>query len=328
MGKSQRNVDLADKGTDALGPLNRFSYEAMATTFEIFIQHDDARYAAQAARAAFDEVDRLETLLSRFIENSDISRINNLSAGESLPVSLDTFECLKIAAKIYDETDGAFDVTIGSLLRLWHNNDKKTPSKEALKHAMEKTGMDLVKLDDDKYTVTMSRDGVQLDLGAIGKGYAVDVACELLRDWQLDRSLVSGGYSTVAALDAPVNKQLEKRCWPLTFSHPLNRKRIIARPCLQNRALSCSGIEKASHIIDPRTAEPAHGTIAAWSTAPDAATADALSTALMVMKAEQIQKYCAEHPHVMAMVMLPKSNGENAENQLLKFGKWPNIMNS
>ena len=123
MGQSRRQVEFEDKPSSLLAGLNRFSHEAMATTFEIFIQHNDARYAGQAARAAFDEVDRLEGLLSRYIENSDICRINNLAAGESTPVNLDTFKCLEIAAKMHEQTEGVFDVTIGHLVSLCHNED-------------------------------------------------------------------------------------------------------------------------------------------------------------------------------------------------------------
>jgi thiamine biosynthesis lipoprotein len=112
--------------------MKRFSHEAMATTFEIIIVHEDERYAQQAAAAAFDEVDRLEGELSRFIENSDISRINNLPANQPLRLGLDAFECLQLSRRIYAETNGAFDITIGPLLSCWRNEDgtPRTPSAE------------------------------------------------------------------------------------------------------------------------------------------------------------------------------------------------------
>jgi len=329
MGQSRRQVEFEDKTSSLLAGLNRFSHEAMATTFEIFIQHNDARYAGQAARAAFDEVDRLEGLLSRYIENSDICRINNLAAGESVPVGLDTFKCLQIAAKMHEQTEGIFDITIGHLVSLWRNEDKTpaAPSERELDAARQKTGMGLVKLDADGYTVEVSVGGIQLDLGGIGKGYAVDKVCELLRDWEVERSLVSGGYSTVAALEAPLDKEAgEKKCWPVTLSDPRNRERIISRLCLENHVLSSSGVEKGGHIIDPRSGTPVNGRIGAWAVAPDAATADALSTSFMVMNDKQIEKYCDRHADVMGMVMPNGRDKGRYKGKVIRFGRWEDIV--
>ena len=127
--KRQEETCFVRSDCSSLAQVKRFSHEAMATTFEILIVHEDDLYARQAAMAAFAEVDRLEEELSRFIENSDISRINELPAGESLPLGLDTFECLKISVRMYAETDGAFDITIGSLFQCWRNDDEtpRTP---------------------------------------------------------------------------------------------------------------------------------------------------------------------------------------------------------
>ena len=99
---------------DSISGIHRFYHEAMATTFEVTILSEDSRYAQQAARAAFDELDRLEAELSRFIENSDISRINNLAANQPLRIGLATFECLQLSVEIYNDTNGAFDITFGS----------------------------------------------------------------------------------------------------------------------------------------------------------------------------------------------------------------------
>ena len=124
--------------------------------------HADGRYAAQAAQAAFDLVDRLERELSRFLPNSDIARINHLAAGESTRVSPSTLECLVIARHVFDLTGGAFDVSIG-------------------------TGLPSLELDPDDFVVRATTDGVRVDLGGIGKGYAVDLMAELLEEWGLER---------------------------------------------------------------------------------------------------------------------------------------------
>jgi thiamine biosynthesis lipoprotein len=298
--------------------MKRFCHEAMATTFEVIIIHDDVHYARQAAAAAFDEVDRLEGELSRFVENSDISRINNLPANQPLQLGLDAFECLRLSSRIYVETNGAFDITIGSLFNCWRNEDgnPRTPSQEELNRARQHTGMHLLQLDEDEYAVRLLAGPLHIDLGGIGKGYAVDRMAELLREWSIDIALISGGYSSVLALDAPA----DTKGWPLTLSNPDNHKQILARPLLQNGAISGSGLQKGGHIIDPRTAQPVKGKCAAWASAPDAATADALSTAFMVMRPDEIRQYCPRHPDVSALIML-KGRGKDArKDKILHFG--------
>jgi len=304
--------------------MKRFSHEAMATTFEVIIVHEDERYAGQAAVAVFDEVDRLERELSRFIENSDVTRINSLPANQPLQLGLDTFECLKIAGRMYAETNGAFDITIGSLLECWRNEDgtPRSPSPKEIDFARLHTGTNLLQLNDVEHTVRLSASPVQIDLGGIGKGYAVDRIAELLREWSIDVALISGGYSSVLALDAPPGT----KGWPLTLTNPAGRKEILARPFLQNGALSGSGVQKGGHIIDPRTIEPIEGRRAAWSSSPDAATADALSTAFMIMGLDEIQQYCSLYPDKLAMVILDKQDENKPEETILRFGAWEKLI--
>ena len=322
MNQPQPETHYLQSNCQSIPGMKRFSHEAMATTFEVIVVHEDARYARQAVAAAFDEVDRLEAELSRFIENSDISRINNLAANQPLQLGLAAFECLQLSYRIYAETNGAFDITIGSLLGCWRGGDgiPRTPSKEELDLARRNTGTHLLKLDEVEHTVELLAAPVRIDLGGIGKGYAVDQMAELLREWGIDNALISGGYSSVLALDGPPGT----KGWPLTLSDPGNRKRILARPYLQGRALSGSGLQKAQHIIDPRTARPVKGKRATWASAPDAATADALSTAFMVMAPDEIKKYCLRHPAVLAMVILEEGGKDPQKDKILRFGSWKN----
>jgi thiamine biosynthesis lipoprotein len=300
--------------------LKRFCHEAMATTYEIIMAEDDENYARQAAAAAFKEVDRLEGELSRFIENSDIARINNLPANEPLRLGLDAFDCLELGCRLYAETNGAFDITIGSLLACWRDEDgnPRRPSQEELNLARERTGAHLLQLDESEHTIRLSVSPVQVDLGGIGKGYAVDRVAELLQEWSIEVALVSGGYSSVLALKGPS----ETKGWPLTLSNPGDHKQILARPCLEGRALSGSGVQKGQHIIDPRKLKPVEGKLAAWASAPDAATADALSTAFMIMNPDEIRQYCLSHPDVLALIML---EDEEKKEKILRFGPWKEI---
>ena len=180
--------------------LRRFSHEAMNTVFEVHTANADARYAAEAAQAAFALVDRLEGELSRFRPNSDITRLNHLPAGERTRVGEAALECLLIARHVYDLTDGAFDIAIG-------------------------TGLPSLEIDADAFEVRATADGVRLDLGGIGKGYVVDLVAELLEEWGLDRAFVHGGFSSAVALEPPAASD----GWPLTLSDPCQPSRVFCR---------------------------------------------------------------------------------------------------
>ncbi|HUT28395.1 MAG TPA: flippase activity-associated protein Agl23 [Sedimentisphaerales bacterium] len=316
-------VSLTADSADPLSGVQRFCHDAMATTFEVMIVHEDARYARQAALAAFDLLDKLEQELSGYIENSDVSRINHLGAGRPLVVGLNTFECLQLSAKMYDQTGGAFDVTIGPLLSCWLNKDKtaRTPSSEELNLARQRTGMNLLRLNKADYTVEVLTEGVRVDLGGIGKGYALDKMAQLLREWGIETALVHSGFSTVLALGSPP----QTAGWPLTMSNPANLEQTLALVHLHNDALAGSGLKKGTHIIDPRSGKPVEGTVAAWACAADAATADALSTAFMIMTPAQIERYCSRHPDTRAMVFLQEPRNEAKKDNVLRFGQWNRI---
>jgi thiamine biosynthesis lipoprotein len=298
----------------------RFSHDAMATTFEILILDKDHKYAAQAAQTAFNELDRLEKELSRFIENSDISRINNAALNQELVVGLEVFECLQKAKHIFEETGGAFDVTVGSLMNCWLDKHKKLlkHDKEEVEKAKKLTGMNLLKLDERYYTVTVLCQGVHVDLGGIGKGYALDKMSDVLREWAIVRALIHGGGSTVLAMHAPN----EMKGWPVTMSSPADRKKRLAKIFLHNCAVSGSGLAHGRHIIDPRKGEPIEGRVSAWSFASDGATADALSTAFMVMEPQEIERYCRKKPEVCAMIVIRAEEEQPPKDTILKFGKW------
>ncbi len=274
----------ASAGIDA----HRFGHEAMATVFEVFCAHDDRGYAGQAAQAAFDLVDRLERQLSRFRASSDVSRINALAAGQDTRVTPETMECLEIARRMHGLTQGAFDISLG-------------------------TGLDGIELLDDGLLVRARADGVRLDLGGIGKGYAVDRMAELLDEWELPRTLLHGGFSSVLARDAPPGRE----GWPLTLTVPGSGARI--RISARHLALSASGTQKGAHIVDPRTGRPARHRAAwaalacpepedevpgAWIDARSspAAVAEALSTAFMVLPIDEIGELCRRGPGLEAWV--------------------------
>ena len=279
-----------------LRDVRRFSHEAMATIFEVHAADTEEQYAAQAAQAAFDLTDRLERELSRFLPNSDISRINHLAAGESTRVSATTLECLVIARHMFELTGGAFDIAIG-------------------------TGLPSLALDADACVVHATASGVQLDLGGIGKGYAVDLMAELLEEWGLAHALVHGGFSSVLALDPPAGHE----GWPVTLSDPAAPSRVLARLGVRQMALGASGLRKGDHIADPRTGGAASGRRAAWVAVPrpeaargaaseaarlaPCAVTDALTTAFMILTDDEIDALCRHSPGLEAWILPEHSDG-------------------
>jgi thiamine biosynthesis lipoprotein len=257
----------------------------MATVFEVFCSHPDAAYAGQAAQAGFALVDRLEQDMSRFIANSDVARINHLAAGESTRVSPSVMECLEIAWQLYDRTQGAFDVSKG-------------------------TGLGRLTIVPDEFVVRAEAEGASVDLGGIGKGYAVDAVAELLEEWGVRSAVVHGGFSSVRALDAPPGGE----GWLVTLSAPDSADpRVLARIAARQMALSASGTRKGDHILDPRTGLPVSGR-AAWATVSLAnadtleprkpgAMAEGLSTAFMILPLAEIGALCSAWPGVEAWIV-------------------------
>ncbi len=280
---------------------HRFSHQAMATVFELFIYYEDQTYAMQAAQAAFTEIDRLELELSRFIDNSDIGKLNSLKINETARIGADAFECLQRCTELHRLTGGAFDVTVGHLLACRMNPDKskREPTQTELSLARQRTGMHLIELNEEDFSVQVLADHLMLDLGGFGKGYAVDKIAGLLADWEINAALIHGGKSSVLATAPP-----EKLAgWPVTVSEPGDHRKILRRILLTNRSLSGSGIRKGKHIIDPRTGEAVSGVHAAWALANDAATADALSTAFMILSPEEIADICTNRKDIGAMIL-------------------------
>jgi thiamine biosynthesis lipoprotein len=294
--------------------VHRFSHKAMATIFEIFIYSKDRTYASQAATAAFIETDRLEQELSYFIESSDVSRINKLLKNDIITVGIDAFECIKKCMKIYQQTKGAFDITMRPLFELWkkYNYPRKQPDKILLTQVMNKTGLPWLQIDDKSHQVSLMSESIQIDLGGFGKGYALDVLKEYLDDWDLESGLIHSGHSTVSVF----GKNPAAISWPLSISDPLNSEQILKKVVLKQGSLSGSGLKKGEHIIDPRSGTPVRERVAAWAYTRSAGDADAFSTALMVMEDEEIASFCDTYK-ISALTIK-----NDAEKTRQFYGEW------
>ncbi len=253
---------------------HRFAHEAMATTFEILVDADDSGYAGQAAGEAFRELDRLEAKLSRFDESSDVSQINRAKAGTPVIVSYDTFACLKLALWVSQETNGVFDITVPN------------------------GGFNHINLNEKTLTVILCHPGLSIDLGGIGKGYALDCMAGILDQWEVKRSLLLAGGSTALALDPPNGEE----GWVLQFGDGNNLRQLT----LYQNSFSGSGLAvKGEHIVDPRSGNPVKAQKKAWALAPTAALSDALSTAFMILDGPDIDSFCENHDGIGWALELP-----------------------
>ncbi len=300
--------------------VHRFSHEAMASTFDVIVAGGEKDYAQQAAAAAFDVVDQVEKVLSTYVPSSDTTQINRALPNTWVRVNPFTLECLAAAAKITDQTSGAFDVTIGPLMAVWRNPDRspRTPSAAELAEARARVGMNLVELDDSGKQVRVKKTGVRIDLGGIGKGYAVDRAVEVLKEWEIASALVNGGDSTTYAFGAYPGKN----AWPVGVGGIGNESLPPFTLDLRDMTLSGSGtFRRGKHVMNPHTGKPVEGVLAAWSLHPSAAMADALSTAFMVMSLADVEAYCKKHDDTSAMLVLE----EAGKRKHVRFGPWKGL---
>lgn len=318
--------------TDAPAML-RFARRAMATTFEVILPFDTPA-SHEIAEAALDEIDRLEAQLTIFRDTSEVSRLNATAALQPARVEANLFELLTLAQKIHRETEGAFDIAVGALTKTWgfFRRQGRVPSPQEQTQVRERIGMQHITLDAERQTVFYERQGIEINLGSIGKGFALDCAATVanatagrarllpsretpppsgprlggslaLPDPPI-RFLLHGGHSSVLARGPAA--------WPIGLTDPERPQCRRALVHLANRGMATSAAtfqhfthagKKLGHLLDPRTAWPAEGMLSATVTAPSAAEADALATAFFILGVEKARAYCEVHPEVGAALI-------------------------
>ena len=245
------------------------SADAMGATFTVALFGTDRAAMEAAIDAALAEAQRLDALLSNYRPESEWSAVNRGAGSKPVKVSAELFRLLSACLDYSRESDGAFDITVGPLMKIWgfYKSSGHLAPKSEVEAALGRIGYRHVHLDRAAQTVAFDVPGIELDPGGIGKGYAVDRMVEILKQRGAERALVAGSDSSIYGLGAPPD---EPRGWEVSIRDPKNSRRAVAQVFLKNMSLSTSGsYEKFfqadgrtySHLMDPRTGYPAQGTV-------------------------------------------------------------------
>jgi len=314
---------------------------AMATRFEMVLHGDNPIALRAAGEEALNEIERIEAQLSLYRPTSEIAHLNARAAQQAVRVDPSLFRLLQHAQRLSAETNGAFDITVAPLMRCWGflGGSGAMPEPKVILEARAKIGMHLLELNESDFTVRFTRPGVMLDLGSIGKGYALERAAEILREAGMTSALLHGGTSTVCAIGtlpdaAPWQVAIENPVKHLFAARPerglspirsqsiftahsrVENAAAEARPLavvpLKDEALSVSAVWGKSfsngemilgHVIDPRTGYPVQETLAAAVVVSSATESDALSTALLTLGAAGHDQVASLRPGMKTLLV-------------------------
>lgn len=311
---------------DAAWVYPRVSRAAMGCLFEILLAGHDREALVGAANDALDEIERLDRQMSHYRADSDIARLNAHASSQWVRLEPRLYLLLRWCAELSASTGGAFDITAGPLVKAWgfHEGKPRVPDAQEIQDLLASVGSHRLVFDDEEQLVWFSQPGMEVELGAVGKGYALDEAAQRLRFYGVSAALLHGGQSTIYALGAPPDKP----GWELVLKDPADRSTPIATVCLRDQAISTSGNyeqyfqhegRRYCHILDPRTGQPVEGMLSVWVIAPLAKDTDALSTAFFVMGPEATEEFCARHPN-LGVVMAEEAAGGT---RVRHFGRIP-----
>jgi thiamine biosynthesis lipoprotein len=301
-------LSFTEKKPEPAGFWLHVNRSAMACRFEVTLPIDD-RACVAVATTALSLIDELESQLTVFRESSDISFINREAASRAVPVEESLFDLLSLCKSLYNETERAFDVTVGPLTRCWGflRRAGRIPAADELEYARSLVGSDKLLLDDQTRTIQFLRAGMEVNLGSIGKGYALDRVAASMRD-RVANALLNAGASSIYAAGAGDRNE----GWSVGLRDPRNKNRRMATLRLRDCALSTSGSEEQyfehdgqryGHIIDPRSGWPAQRVTSVSVVARSAAESDALATAFYIGGREVADEYCAVHADVLAIML-------------------------
>ena len=284
----------------------------MACVYAIEAYGPDAEALPRILDEAFDEVDRIDRLMSNYKIDSALSRINREAARHPVTVEPELFDFIADAMRYNRDSAGAFDITVGPLMKAWgfFKGDGRVPGEDELAAARRHVGGAHVMLNSIAKTIGFDEAGVELDLGGIAKGYAVDRIVRLFRERQIAAALISAGGSTIYGLGAPPARD----GWDVAIQDPIDPQHIALTVQLNDRALSVAGSSEKSfeaggvrysHIMDPRTGRPVQGVLSVVVLTGNGTAGDALDDAFFVLGPEGSRRYLNQLPGTEALFFLP-----------------------
>lgn len=261
----------------------------MGTIWSLYLYADCASKASDEAVRAFALVDDLDSLLSNYKPQSELSRINDHAYEAPVTTDPETFRFLEDSLRWSALSDGAFDITVGALMKAWgfFRSAGRVPSESELSLLRRQTGWRKVRLDAATRTVRFTQQGIELDPGGIGKGFAVERAIEMLRADGVQSALLSAGSSTIYALGTPPGKA----GWRVNIPDPLHEASVLSTVVLCDTSLSTASFAEKHFVLegrlycgimDPRLAAPVEGRLQATVITPNATDGDALSNVMFV----------------------------------------------
>jgi thiamine biosynthesis lipoprotein len=284
----------------------------MACVYAIDAYGPDATALPRILDDALDEVDRIDRLMSHYKPDSPLSRLNREAARHPVTVDAELFDFIADAMRYNRESGGAFDITVGPLMKAWgfFGGEGRVPSDDELAAARRHVGGAHVVLNPADKTIGFDETGVELDLGGIAKGYAVDRVIALLRQRRIAAALVSAGGSTIYGLGAPPGRN----GWDVAVQDPIDTRKVALTVTLRDRALSVSGTSEKSfesggtrysHIMDPRTGWPVQGVLSVAVLTRSGTAGDALDNAFFVLGPELSRSYLRKLPGTEVLFFLP-----------------------
>jgi thiamine biosynthesis lipoprotein len=290
----------------------------MGTLVEITLAEDDSDKTQQAIDLAFDEMARLESLMSTHLPDSEISILNQQAGKGFTRLSPEVLQVLHQAILWSQQSGGTFDVSIGPLVKLWRFEDEKptVPSPALLQQAVKAVNYKNIHIDD--VMVRLNKPGMALHLGAIAKGYAVDSAMAVLKNNGIQNAMINAGGDLTVTGTRALNKP-----WKIGLQHPRKPENIIASFNLAEGSVATSGDyqryflhdkNRYHHILDPADGKPARGLISATVIAAKTMDADALATAVFVMGAEKGMPFIDSLDGAEAMLILESGEALLSKN--------------
>ena len=288
------------------------SHESMGTVFTVAAYGRDRTFLSEVMEQVFDEVDRLDEQMSNYKPGSELSVINREAARHLIVVEPGLFHLLQICIQRSEATDGAFDVTVGPLMKAWgfFRGRGRLPTQPEISEILTRVGYHHLELDAEHRTIRFDEPGIEIDLGGIAKGYAVDRAVDILRANGITSALVSSGTSSIYALGSPPGTL----GWKITLRDPYDAHKPADVIHLQNYSLSTSGSyerffeidgKNYCHIMNPHTGWPVQGVLSAAVLAATGTDTDGRSAGCFVMGVDGTRKYLATQPNVAVIFYLP-----------------------